>query len=263
MDLKETKHLSPSERAAHEKQFFDTEWKKHAMVDFNVNPKMFALYTKPADLSDWRQRTALLMGDLAGRRILDYGCGIGEEATYFALLGAEVWAIDASETAITLAANRARHNGMGERVHCSLSKSTHLEFADNYFDLVHGLGVLHHVTLDALPEVYRVLKPGGRAVFLEHMGSSRHIVPALQRILGSTSKEVASEDEQPLDYRDVHAAGKIFTKCKVYPYHLLYRLHSLLPTSLHVLLRKFDCLLLRLCPLLKRYSGGAVIFLIK
>ena len=224
---------------------------------------MFALYKKPTDASDWRQKTALLLGDLAGRRILDYGCGIGEEATYFAALGAEVWAIDASETAISLATNRARHNGMADRVHCSLSESTQLKFADNYFDLVHGLGVLHHVTLDALAEVYRVLKPGGRAVFLEHMGGSQHLVPALQRILGSASADVASEDEKPLDYRDVYQASKIFNKCEIYPYHLIFRLRRLVPPSLHVSLKKVDHLLLWLCPFLKRYSGGAVIFLIK
>ncbi len=37
--------------------------------------------------------------DLSGRKVLDYCCGTGVMAIYFALCGAEVWAFDASAEA--------------------------------------------------------------------------------------------------------------------------------------------------------------------
>ena len=43
-----------------------------------------------------------------------------------------------------------------------------LEFADDSFDLVYSHGVLHHTpdTEGAVREIYRVLRPGGRAVVM-------------------------------------------------------------------------------------------------
>ncbi|MEI8314498.1 MAG: class I SAM-dependent methyltransferase [Verrucomicrobiota bacterium] len=263
MNSEVEKQLSPEARAAREKQFFDVEYRKYETLDLSINPRMLAKYSQPSDMSDWLQKSAVLSGSFTGRKLLEYGCGLGEEATYFAVLGADVCAIDVSETAITLATKRARHNGVAAQIRFLQVNGERLDFPDNYFDLVHGLGILHHVTLTALPEVHRVLKPGGRAVFLEHMGGSRHLVPALQRMFGSASKDVASEDEKPLDYNDVYQAGKTFAKCEVYPYHLLFRLRRLLPARLHGPLRKMDYYLLRLCPVLKRYAGGAIIVLIK
>jgi SAM-dependent methyltransferase len=43
-----------------------------------------------------------------------------------------------------------------------------MPYADSTFDAVYGSSVLHHLDLDrALREVFRVLRPGGRAAFAE------------------------------------------------------------------------------------------------
>jgi len=46
-----------------------------------------------------------------------------------------------------------------------------LKFADDYFDIVCGGAILHHLDLNkALSEIARVLKPDGKAIFVEPLG---------------------------------------------------------------------------------------------
>ncbi|HSD27587.1 MAG TPA: methyltransferase domain-containing protein, partial [Vicinamibacteria bacterium] len=52
------------------------------------------------------------MGDLAGRRLLDLGSGLGEAAVYFALRGARVTATDISPEMCAVAAEAARRHGV-------------------------------------------------------------------------------------------------------------------------------------------------------
>ena len=249
------------ERAKHEKEYFDREYGKAEELSLDVNPFMFAKYKTPADFADWRQRSAALLGDVKGLTLLDYGCGIGQETTYFALLGAEVCATEVSETAIALAKQRAAHNGVGASVRFFVVDGIRLEFDDNHFDRIHGLGVLHHVGLGALAEIKRVLKPGGRAVFLEHMGSSKFLVPMIRKLF--RVREEYSPDEKPLDFSDVREAGKSFSACEIYPFHLSYRLRRFLPTWIHNSLLRLDAATLRWIPPLERYAGGAVILFVK
>ncbi len=52
-----------------------------------------------------------------------------------------------------------------------------LPFPDESFDVVVGSAILHHLprqgVVDALGEAYRVLRPGGRALFIEPIENSR------------------------------------------------------------------------------------------
>jgi ubiquinone/menaquinone biosynthesis C-methylase UbiE len=56
------------------------------------------------------------------------------------------------------------------------SDAENLPFADGAFDIVYSNGVLHHTTDTgkAMDEVYRVLRPGGRAVIMLYCKSSWH-----------------------------------------------------------------------------------------
>jgi ribosomal protein L11 methyltransferase len=56
--------------------------------------------------------------DLAGKIVIDYGCGSGILAVAALLLGAkEAWCVDNDPQALTATRNNAAHNGVGERVH--------------------------------------------------------------------------------------------------------------------------------------------------
>ena len=52
------------------------------------------------------------MGDLAGKRLLDVGCGLGESSVYFALRGALVTAVDLSPGMVECAVKLGRVHGV-------------------------------------------------------------------------------------------------------------------------------------------------------
>lgn len=105
---------------------------------------------------------------VAGKRILEVGSGPGELATWLALQGAEVLAIDVSRGNVDLGRRRARVNGVDDRAVFRHVPVETLDEPDGSFDVVIGNQVLHHVELtEAMPNIHRMLAPGGQAVFCE------------------------------------------------------------------------------------------------
>jgi ubiquinone/menaquinone biosynthesis C-methylase UbiE len=102
--------------------------------------------------------------DLAGRRVLDIGCGIGGPA--FALArkyGARVTGIDLEPQLIARATRRAAELGLSRQVEFRAVTLGPLEFPDRSFDVVFTSGALTQ-TEDKpgiVAECFRVLKPGG------------------------------------------------------------------------------------------------------
>lgn len=126
-----------------------------------INRGMFRKYARPTDTWDWRQMGAILLGDLAGKELLDFGCGMGEEAIYFAKLGASVTAIDISEVGVASLKKRAAYHRLDVRAYEMRCDPT--SFPDESFDRIHGMGILHHVGIEtALSEVRRLLPPRRR-----------------------------------------------------------------------------------------------------
>jgi ubiquinone/menaquinone biosynthesis C-methylase UbiE len=99
-------------------------------------------------------------GDLAGRRVLDVGCGTGSLAGALAERGARVWGVDPSEEMLAVARSR-----LGRRVGLKLGRAEALPFKDGWFERAVLRLVVHLVDrARALPELARVLSPGGRLV---------------------------------------------------------------------------------------------------
>jgi len=104
--------------------------------------------------------------DFRGLKVLEVGCGNGYVLSRYAQHGAEVFGIDISSPAVWLSRQRFAHMGLKGTV--QEGDAEHLPFADNVFDCVCSMGVLHHVpdTVRALSEIYRVLKPNGRLIVM-------------------------------------------------------------------------------------------------
>jgi cyclopropane fatty-acyl-phospholipid synthase-like methyltransferase len=231
-----------------------------------VSPTMFRKYASPSDLSDWRQMAAVMLGELEGKDLLDYGCGMGEESVYFAKLGARVTAIDISEVGVATLKRRAEHHKLDIRAFEMRCDPT--SFADASFDRVHGMGILHHVGIEAaLAEVYRVLRPGGIGVFLEPMGDYAKIEAAktfLMKHAGFLGDfDDVTDHEHNLTWREIDSATKRFSRTLTYPYHLLYRLKRFIPTKLYDTVRRFDHSMLAMMPSLRQYCGAVVIQVVK
>jgi SAM-dependent methyltransferase len=108
----------------------------------------------------------------AGQRVLEIGVGLGADHQRFAQAGADLFGVDLTERAIEHTTRRMAAFGLSSQL--QVGDAEHLTFQDVFFDRVYAWGVLHHTpdTPQALSEVWRVLKPGGRAsVMIYHKWS--------------------------------------------------------------------------------------------
>lgn len=109
---------------------------------------------------------ARLLGPVAGRRVLEIGCGAGQCARWLARSGAAVVGLDLSEA--QLRHSRRLDARTGTAVPVVAADATDLPFADGSFDLAcSAYGAVPFVADPArvMREVARVLRPGGRWVF--------------------------------------------------------------------------------------------------
>lgn len=234
--------------------------------DLAIQPGMLRKYATPTDLWDWRQMSALLLGRIAGKELLDYGCGMGEESVYFARLGARVTAIDISDIGVATLKRRAEAHKLDIRAFEMRGDPT--SFASASFDRIHGMGILHHVGIDrALAEVWRLLRPGGVAVFLEPMGDNSKVEAAKEflmkhaRFLGDFDE--VTDHEHNLTWSEIETATRRFSRTFTHPYHLLYRLKRFLPQRSLDAVRRFDHAALAMMPSLRGIAGGVAIQVVK
>jgi predicted nicotinamide N-methyase len=147
----------------------------------------------------WPSGTALARAvtgrPLAGRRVLELGCGLGLVSVAAALAGAEVLAVDRSPEAVTFtAANAARNGATVATAVCAFDQPEPL-LAEAPWDLVLAADVLYEqrnvpVLLWLLP---RLVGPAGE-VWLADPGRN-----GLDRFLSGTEATGWRRDQLPAD----------------------------------------------------------------
>jgi ubiquinone/menaquinone biosynthesis C-methylase UbiE len=110
-----------------------------------------------------RKRFALEMLETRvapGSKVLDVGCGAGQLTAELIGRGYEAWGVDLSEAMVRY----AREHYLSDRF--QIGDIEQIPFPDNTFHVVVCLGVMEYLGRDepALHEMWRVLKPGGRAI---------------------------------------------------------------------------------------------------
>lgn len=99
-----------------------------------------------------------------GTLVLEIGCGTGEMSKRLSSSGASIIATDVAPELIRFAKDTIKHRNLNFQV----ADATKLPFPDNYFDVVLGRSILHHVNLaQCVTEIKRVLKVSGRFIFSE------------------------------------------------------------------------------------------------
>jgi len=139
-----------------------------------------------------------LLGDVVGRRVLDLGCGSGENSLLLVRRGANVIGVDISESLLALAAQRLAVNGSaGAQVRFVPASAHRLPIPDASVDVILGSAILHHLDLASTSkEVFRALRPGGRAIFMEPVRDSR-LFRAVRNLIPYRAPDV-SPFERPL-----------------------------------------------------------------
>ncbi len=123
-------------------------------------------------------------GRVPGGRVLEVGCGrgVGTELI-LARSGAErVDAFDLDPEMVALARRRLRRHG--DRVRVGVGDVEHIDAEDGAYDAVFDFGIIHHVPdwRNALSEIHRVLKPGGR-FYAEEVLEKFILDPLWRRVL--------------------------------------------------------------------------------
>ena len=157
----------------------------------------------------------LIYGDVAGKRILEYGCGTGSHSLEIARRGGRVVGIDISEVGIRKARERAAEAGVTGAEY-EVMDAEKMTFPDGTFDLVIGEGILHHLNLEAsYAEISRVLKPTGHAVFMEPLGHNLAI-----NAFRNATPSMRTADEHPLLRGDLRLAERYFDGLRFEHHHL-------------------------------------------
>ena len=197
------------------------------------------------------------MGNLEGKRVLELGTGTGGTATLLAKRGASVVGIDLLPFRLAEAQARAAEHNVAEAVNFALMDARYLAFPDDTFDFVISKSVLVFTDhKQVAKECYRVLKSGGKAIFMENMRHHPMVWLYRKMFLKYSGKlryfsvrdiETVGAEFEKLEHREFHlsAVSALFWQ-KYIPIPLFYR------WSLRVL-KAIDISFLKCLPFLNRF----------
>jgi SAM-dependent methyltransferase len=193
---------------------------------------------------------------LAGKDILDFGCGTGEITTQLALLGArQVYALDVTQGLLDATQRRAELDAVSDRVQTVCGMVQHVE--PRPVDIIIAFAVLHHCfpLENVMPALLRWLKPGGVFVAVEPVSYLADL--EWLRNHSGIPGDALDEGERKLNAADLRYVTSHTSEPQIVHFHVLGRLSRIWPKG-DRLWRRMDQLILRV-PMAWKLAGTALI----
>ncbi|MDB5332043.1 MAG: Methyltransferase type 11 [Phycisphaerales bacterium] len=245
-----------------EQAFFDHEAESLDESELLIPPDQVERYrhARPAPLNSPKDALFHRLLPLDGKRVLDYGCGHGENACLLAACGARVCAFDLSPASILRANQRAEAHGLADRIRFDVFAAGRADYPRAGFDVITGFAILHHLH-HSLPAIYaeidRLLAPHGIACFIEPVANSA-MLRVLRRLTPLSAD--ATPDERQLRYAEIQQIQNYgFRSVRFQHFYCGERLHRLLGEWSRPALRWADHHAQRLFPFLRPLYGTVLV----
>jgi len=158
----------------------------------------------------WRER---LWSLVAGPRVLEVGVGTGKNMPFYPP-EMEITAIDLTQGMLERARKKAQVSGL--KVDLRIGDVQDLEFPDDTFDTVAATCVFCSVPdpVRGLKEVLRVIKPGGQALFIEHVRSEKLLLGALMDLLNPLVVRIMGPNINRRTVQNIQSSGLQISEVK-------------------------------------------------
>jgi ubiquinone/menaquinone biosynthesis C-methylase UbiE len=214
---------------------------------------------------EYQRRQIEAVGSLQGKRVLDFGCGVGRSTRMYAEMGAaRVDGFDLSRERLEVAQRNAERDGLADRIFFRHLSAEEIDYPDASFDLVLGKAILHHTDMQQTSrQLARVLRPEGEAYFLEPLAHNP-ILNLFRRL----TPWLRTPTEKPLTMQDINIFQQYFDSVTYRGFHFLALLADglLLLTGSKKLsskwmaaLIRWDDILLSRFPFLQKYCWTALV----
>lgn len=204
------------------------------------------------------------LGEVKDKKVVEYGCGSGKTAALLAKSGAQVTAFDISPESVKITQTRAEVNNLNN-LQADVAVGEDLPYEDNSFDIAFGRAVLHHLDPEqGAAELARVLKPGGKACFIEPMGMNP-VLNFVRDYVPYPNKNPVGDDK-PLNYEEIKIWGNWATDYDWQEVHLFGMLERAFPYSWDVslpILHTMDRAIMKTIPFTRRFARYVVMYMVK
>ena len=157
----------------------------------------------------------IISANCKNKKLLEYGCGTGNNIEIFKSFNAHVTGIDISQEGINKANKKIEAENLD--VNCFFMDAENTDFKDGEFDIIVGRGIIHHLNLKKIySETSRILNKSGHAIFMEPLGHNPII-----NLYRKFTPNIRTIDEHPLRRRDLKLLKKYFDNINLEYFSLL------------------------------------------